>query len=493
MARQDLLGARAGFHGRKRRCYIQGRFTHLAVFIRSNPKNSIIMVKSTRYILTKSAILLVAGLVALHLRVAFAENSSPLTIDQFKQLATDNGTLQVLGQDILDVLKKRGFAFDWNYATIKALQAKGADDATIQRMEDLYQKTIHNTVFAAPLSLSASTNLANSVTNQTAFTTNFLAAAKSIRDFGIAVRSGATVAPALGGDVAQTGTNFEMIGNSLMLGATNYFQKTNSSYIPAFISAGAKFVSPYTIHVDGTNGTLEKSGDSTSAFIEFTLLDRYVLRPDSEEEVHGSFLGAKPISPFSHLPDVESHIGFSFANSSGPSTYTATTIAGGGDFYSDASLGLPFARWSNGAHRQQVTFELAGGVITEKSFMAVHPNAFAGLGYQAAFRPWYLPGTNHLSALLTGRVGVGWIDVPSDISKASTNITVAVSGGLPLFELKPYPTLGVSFLLPISDSIYLTVGGNAYMKDDPAPWNITVGATMPFDKLGSKFKAFIDQ
>ncbi|MCI0536510.1 MAG: hypothetical protein L0Z50_14915 [Verrucomicrobiales bacterium] len=418
-----------------------------------------------------------------------AENTSPLTWEQFKRLAE---TEDVLGADLLPLLVKRRFGFEWNYSTITNLQGGKVSSALIQRMEDLYTQTIHRAAADAILTPNPAARLPNLATNLPLLGTSLSSVGTNLANAGTNVAALGRIMPAFGTNITTFGTDITTIGTNLTaLGEKLAAADPPSVPYSAFFSSGAKFLSPYTVNVISNSiGALDKSGSSTVPFLEFTYLNRYVLRSSGEgddELKKGAWLGAYPVNPFTHLPDITSHIGFTFGNGTGPTNYSASTIAGAGDFYSDASVGLPFLRRATPSQRQQVSLELAGGVITEKDFVAVHPNVFVGLEYQTSFRPRILSSSTNLSGFLSGRAGVGWIDIPR-MTSTTTNIAVDVSGGLPVFDLKPHPCIGVLFAYPLTDALFLNVSGNAYIREDPADWNISVGVSIPFDKVASMIK-----
>ncbi|HEY0433941.1 MAG TPA: hypothetical protein VGC95_08715, partial [Chitinophagaceae bacterium] len=153
-----------------------------------------------------------------------------------------------------------------------------------------------------------------------------------------------------------------------------------------FLESGARFQSPYTISYDATANTakLTKAGNSTAGFLQFSYFDRFVLRdPGTYSGAEGDMLDKRRdkgkswdkrkvgrsltntsdraedkfahsqfdwLVPFAHYPDIEWHLGYTFANGSSSSTFSSSSIAGGGDFYSDASIGLPIMRMSDLSH-----------------------------------------------------------------------------------------------------------------------------------------------
>lgn len=393
-------------------------------------------------------------------------------------------------EDAEMLVRKRGASFTLDAGTaINMFKSGVATEEEIQRMETILNGA-RSLKSSLALDASTSTNLVNLLTNVNSLGTNLNALGNNLAAVGTNISglgTNANLGPnsvAFGGAMETAGTNLANLGHELA--------KPKSPSIPyyAFMSSGAKFLSPYTVNVNSnaTAATLGKSGDSTVPFLEFTFINRHVLHAPQETDgdKKGPILGAYFVSPVSHLPDIESHIGFTFGSGTGPTNYSASTIAGGGDFYSDASVGLPFLRRETQAQRQQVSLELGGGVVTEKNFVAVHPNVFLGLGYETSFRPGIVSASTNRAGFLSGRFGAGWLDIPSMTSSSNT-IAIAMSGGLPQFKLKPSPTLGIEFDYPLTDTIFLNIAGNAYIRSTPAPWNITVGVSIPLDTFAKMF------
>lgn len=266
---------------------------------------------------------------------------------------------------------------------------------------------------------------------------------------------------------------------------------TNTSdSLPFFVTSGAEFQNPYAIVVNGSRGMLTNAGNSTVAFVEFDYLNRYATRPGNYESdtnlynewfnSNAAIFGGYLQLPWKHVPDIQVDVGFVFDNGINVSnqSYTAQTLAGGGDFYSDFGFGFPLWRVNSGAEKAQVSLETSGGLVTDKSFEEVHPNAFVGLGIQSD-----LLSTN---CLLSGRVGVGWLDLPQ---VGAGNVVALDANEQPIFDFKPQCEMSSYILIPIG-KVFLSVGANAYVGNQtPNSWNIRVGASIPF----SAFKSIVGQ
>jgi hypothetical protein len=396
-------------------------------------------------------------------------------------------------------VKRRGLGFVFNTEFILNL-AKDTNftDANIEEISDFLQKLTPNTAASTmtTFSLAAETALSVNSTNITALSTNLspieaslptiatnlAAAGMNLSALGTNIDALQTNAPTLGKNITAFGTSLNDFGIKLA------DLTTNSPSLPytVFLSSGARFQSLSSVNVQSpTSATLGTAGNTTAGFLEFTYLNRFVLRPNTPADDHIEYF------PFlKHLPDVEFHGGFSFANSTGSSNYTASAIAGGGDFYSDLAVGLPLFRYASPSQAHQISLELSGGGVTEKAFLAVHPEFFGGLGYQTSFKPPGLLSSTNLCGFLSVRGGAGYIDTPN-ITDTTTNITVDMKGGLPQFHQVWAPSMGVEFEYPITGNIYLTVNADVYFKDSPAPWNISVGASIPLSNFNNVFKSFL--
>lgn len=279
---------------------------------------------------------------------------------------------------------------------------------------------------------------------------------------------------------------------------------TNVPSLPywSFFSSGAEFQNPYQISVSNKSATLTNAGSRTVAVLEFDFINRYVVRDpkrmDSDAPVNNEwgtwvvgknrFLGGYLENPFGHLPDVQINLGFAFDSGSSSTTYSASTLAGSGDYYSDGAVGLPIWRSQRQAMRQQVSLDFAGGIATDKQFLEVHPNMVFGLGYQTSFKTFYNT-SNNACGFFCSRIGAGWTDVPSLTGSGSGVVVDGLDN--PEFKFRVAPALEASLAVPLTSAIYLTAQANVFMENRPSSWNITVGATIPFSSIQDLFKSFI--
>jgi hypothetical protein len=242
------------------------------------------------------------------------------------------------------------------------------------------------------------------------------------------------------------------------------------------IWAGATLENPYSI----TNGTLKPNNSTTTGFIQLELTHRYVVSgaADTKDELYWSF----PVQERRHdgegtycwfipvlqlFPDLDFRVGYLFNGSSSPSNLTVSTIAGGSDVWSDNTVGFPFWRWSDKGHnwKQQATLELGGGFVTDKQFLAIHPNDFIGVGYQFHNTDW----------TWQTRFGMGGADIPRLLTgnNVATNST-----GLPLFSLRQAPAWGTIITYNLSTAVKLQLGANAYFLPHQATWNLSAGISV---------------
>ena len=266
--------------------------------------------------------------------------------------------------------------------------------------------------------------------------------------------------------------------------ATDPGPTTNTTTQPArdpifklWFLSGAKLQNPYSIGIDTNHvGTLAKDNTSTDGFIEARTSLRYVTRQVVlVDEPKNGFVSPFPwdLGPNIKkvaMPDVEASFGYIFSGQSSPTNYSASSVVGGSDLYGELSLGLPWYRYRSldKSTAFQATLELSGGFVTDKHFLTVHPSMFAGGGFQLSDltsngRPWYW----------MGRLGVARTDTPKLTGMGSQ---VALDNlDIPKFDASWAPTFGTSIIIPLSEGWSVQVGGNAYLTDVPASWNISVG------------------
>jgi hypothetical protein len=266
-----------------------------------------------------------------------------------------------------------------------------------------------------------------------------------------------------------------------------------------FFSTESSFQSTSAISYNTSNNTarLTNSGSSTALLLKASYYDRFVLRPnkgmiyrqaydDSEWHFVNKWADAQHWYNAFVRPDIEWHLGFLLGNGSNPTNIPASTIAGGGDFYTDSTVGIPLARRVRPHVLEQITFDVSGGVSTDKEFMAVHPNVRFGLGYQAAFTaPSLLGASTNPPAFIISRAGYGFVDMPY-LSSPNKNLDIMVTD-LPQFDMKGAPEIESSIDYPLGNGSYLTLGVAAWILKNPTPWNISTGLTFQFDAIARIF------
>ncbi len=195
--------------------------------------------------------------------------------------------------------------------------------------------------------------------------------------------------------------------------------------------------------------------------------------------------------PWKKVPDISGDFGYVFGSSTGTNV-SASTVVGSSDIYGDASLGFPIIRYASQDYlwKQQATIEVSGGFATDRQFDDVHPNVFVGGGYEGKFPNF--TGSTNLPVFWFGRVGLARIDRPT---LSGTNVVFSNAGGLsaPVFHGSWVPAIGTSIIVPITKTLSIEAGGDAYFSSTPANWNITLGVTLDLDafakQLGIAFGA----
>ncbi len=250
-----------------------------------------------------------------------------------------------------------------------------------------------------------------------------------------------------------------------------------SGRFKVFMSTGAKLENPYTIQPDGS----VKAGNSTTdGTIDINLNARYIFAMGPLEDLL-LFANAVPtntanglFSPLTYFPDLDLHFGFTFGGQSTPSNVVGSTIPGGADLYSDNAIGLPFYRFKGEDFKLQSTIELAGGFVTDKKFISLHPNAFVGLGLQLQSGSFYW----------SSRLGIGMVEEPK-FDSSNPSLVARDSLQNPEFKSAFAVAWGNALSYKISDKVYAQVAANVYFTQLPT-WNITVGLTLDPGKILGK-------
>ena len=250
----------------------------------------------------------------------------------------------------------------------------------------------------------------------------------------------------------------------------------DESRFKVFFSTGAKLENPYTI---STNGSVKAGNSSTDGTIDFNLNARYIFTAGNRKEL--KLLAStdaptnKLFSPFGYFPDLDLHFGFTFAGQSAPSNFVGSTIPGGSDLYSDNAIGLPFYRLRGNDFKLQSTIELAGGFVTDKKFISLHPNAFAGVGLQVNSDKFYW----------SSRLGIGMVDEPK-FDRSNPAFVARDSLQNPEFKSAFAAAWGNAISYKLSDWAYAQVAANVYFTELPS-WNITFGMTLSPGDIVKKF------
>jgi hypothetical protein len=383
----------------------------------------------------------------------------------------------------------------WNVkldvATVLTLNSSNVSLADLQEMETALSAQTSGAKVSpvTNLSIAIMTNLYNPTnppagSNLTAVAGYLTNVAGSITAQGADTNNLATV--------TNLTNQLNQIGEGLGSYATNIPRKVISLPYEAFFTVGAEFQNPYEINVSGGKGTLTNAGNSTAGFLEFDYINRHVLRSDpthgyGTNGTNAPLFGGFLVPPWENVPDVQFRMGFLFDNGTSGSNYSASTLAGA-DYESSLELGFPIWRFNGTTQNHQISIEGSSGVATDQKFESVHPNYFAGLGYQVAFVPSLLGASSNSPGFFATRVGAGWVDVPSLTGSGGVNVD---GNGIPVFNNKPFVELGADLDFPITDKIYLTVGAETFIGNHPPnSWDIKVGASIPLDGIATAFKSF---
>jgi hypothetical protein len=254
---------------------------------------------------------------------------------------------------------------------------------------------------------------------------------------------------------------------------------------------GSKLLNPYTI--DTSTRQLGARGSTADAYIEVDLNSSFVTRSGKyalvdTPDVFDKFYLVRFWEKLP-MPDISGSFGYIFANGNSMSNVTASTVVGNSDIYGAGAVGLPLFRECSSDYRwkQQAALEISGGFATDKSFDVVHPSVFLGGGYQLKC-PNFIGSTNSL--LWFGRAGVARIDRPQF---SGNNVVINNVGGLlvPQFDQKWVPAMGTTIVLPITSSLSIQAGGDAYFSSAPANWDITLGVTLDLTKFAGSLGSLL--
>lgn len=277
---------------------------------------------------------------------------------------------------------------------------------------------------------------------------------------------------------------------------------------------GAISLNPYTLskNSSGTYDFSPRDKASTDMFIELRYINRWTMSSKCETICDTGGKRSDGWLPWGgtrgNLFDVDARLGFVLRNSGTNQQFSANSAIGGGDFHSELNFGLPIFRQSYSpaigdkppTHAHAINLEIGGGAVTEKTFQAVHPIAFAGVGYHASFRAPFSTdkdkskqedgegaGEYASYGTFSTRIGIGLIDHPEFTDVTGT--TVKAERGLPRFSLEAHPVWESEVYFPIPNkNIMLTVAGRMYFADAPAPWTISVGLNLGLDKVMGLFQ-----
>lgn len=265
-------------------------------------------------------------------------------------------------------------------------------------------------------------------------------------------------------------------------------------------SFGTKLLNPYALQSQGgTNYLLSNRSDTeVDPFLELSYRNSWVVSRvlSSEKEENRleaslgmvSFFGAsnkfKAWWKQDDFFQQDIALGFVIRGSTDPLTeQSGNAIAGSGDFYLNYNTDiLPLYRSVSDATAKQFSLSSGFSLVTDRAFQDIHPNAFIGSSFEVAFK-WPSPDK---VGLLTVRGGYGWIDSPQ-ITGGTTNIIVGADRGLPIFALEGAPMVSAQASIPMADGVFFTAGGQAFIRDTPAPWSLSLGLTLSMDRL-KKFK-----
>lgn len=269
---------------------------------------------------------------------------------------------------------------------------------------------------------------------------------------------------------------------------------TNDTWGMIFLWGGARYENPYTISNTTTNkkttGTLTPGNKSTDGFLSLEGDLRYIFRTGIYEDEYlldnperHSQNAAQVFYPGAVVPDVDFSLGYVFSGTSAPSNYSASTIAGSGDYSLNTTIGVPVIRYKPASFldtntiKMQITApEIVAGAQTDKDFLKIYPNVSINAGFQLA-----APSQNFY---WEGQAGYGWIDVP-EIAYGS--VVSEDSANYPKFQFSGCFSMGSRFVYRVTSSISVEMGGNVYFAR-LGSWNLFAAASIDPTKFFSALK-----
>lgn len=251
-----------------------------------------------------------------------------------------------------------------------------------------------------------------------------------------------------------------------------------------YVSAGVIALSPYHISesTDSNGGklfTIESSGTADTAF-EMDVVFR------NRAAWSGYHLAG-------WLPDFEVRIGF--ANSS--QDLSAVSIAGTGQFSGELSMGwdLPYGFWDTQLFYPDFNFsfdmEMYAGFATDSLSLGVHGTI--GVGPALIFA---IPaGTDENGDKRSCEIMLGLFFGASDAPHLEDGLLTLHNSRKEHPAYKVYPAMigRYELRIPIGNSGYLVLNGlfadEMGVKHDVIPWTVSIGMTLPLDKVLDLVKA----
>lgn len=258
---------------------------------------------------------------------------------------------------------------------------------------------------------------------------------------------------------------------------------------------------------------IDDAGSDTVSFLEFRRRQRLVWDAARSEEL-------KPVCKFGKVfsgkcwPAFDSDIrlGFNF----GGDELSGATIAGTGDMYLSATVGLPIKMGNFGDDWYSIGPEFTTEWVTNRTNQDLHDRQFLGLGFHWGHVMNSLDltgkGTKHTRvAEISFRVGRTRAETPTQCEHLSAaqieSSRTCVDGGrlqlgggksrprvfsetgFPDFEEEYGYAADIEMLIPFGAAGQFHIRGLVISGLDPNPWSVQLGATIPVERFLGVFSA----
>ncbi|MGB0372136.1 MAG: hypothetical protein ACPGN3_12450 [Opitutales bacterium] len=288
---------------------------------------------------------------------------------------------------------------------------------------------------------------------------------------------------------------------------------SNKAHMSAFVHGGVRILNPYSITIpepaEGGNMLAEdsrpfvESTDSESGvYFEAVYSNRWAwrwdrifntekLRPVADDGLEIPILCAMPGSGYDSFWrngswfDFETRIGY---QSNGSTTTNAERVSDG-NLYTRIDFAPHLFRQDTGFGAYSVNLLGSITAITDTDFFHSDIERFGGLGFTAHVKqPFQSVGNGPMLV----NIRIGWARLDEiDVDENYFLINAKENPGqlIPNYKKETKSMLGAEFMYPISDTSFLTFGGEVYNGGDDGldTWRVYLGLTTDLMKIAEAF------